>query len=83
MGGSRGQEGAQVEETEQRPGAWPMWWCRDVKIEAGEEGPSLWRCFCPVEELGSFVRTQESTEDLEPGSDIRFVSRKIISALEN
>lgn len=41
VGGSRGQEGSSDRGNKIEPRAWPVGWCGDVKIEAGEEGPSF------------------------------------------
>lgn len=64
---------------------WPMCWCRDGKIEAAEEDPSVWRPFCASwKSWGSIVRTRGSTEGLEPGSTIGFMSfERWFLALEN
>lgn len=46
-----------------------------MKIEVGRKDTvDLWRPFCASEDLGSVSRTHVSTEDLEPGSNLGFVS---------
>ena len=71
VGRSRGRRAAQVEETEARP----VRCCRNMKIEVGRKDTvDFWRLFCASEDLGSVSRTHVSTEGLEPGSDLGFVS---------
>lgn len=74
VGVFRARRAAQAEETVEAS-LWPMCWSRDGKIEAAEEGPRVWRPFCASwKSWGSIVRTQGSTEGLEPGSALGFIS---------
>lgn len=68
----RGQEGSPGGGDRVEASLWPTYWCRDGKIEAAEEGPSVWRT--SWKSWGSIIRTWGPTKGLEPGSAVGFMS---------